>query len=37
MNGINLTNSSNAMNYKSFNKDLKTKEEETIPETEYRN
>ena len=33
---INLTNSSNAINYKSFNKDLKTKEEETIPETEYR-
>ena len=33
---INLTNSSNFMYYKSFNKDLRTKEEETIPETDYK-
>ena len=33
---MNFTNSSNYMNYKSFNKDLKTKEEETIPDTEYK-
>ena len=33
---VNLTNSSNIANYKIYNKDLKTKEEETMPETEYR-
>ena len=33
---INLTNSSNFINYKSFNKDLRTKEDETIPETDYK-
>ena len=33
---MNFTNSSNYMNYKSFNKDLKIKEEETIPDTEYK-
>ena len=33
---MNLTNSSNILNYKSFNRDLKTKEDETVTETEFK-
>ena len=33
---INLTNASNNMNYKTFNKDLKTKEDEIIQEPEFK-